>query len=553
MTTQLPSLEPPSPPAADSLSGQQLLAALQGGVAWLKQHVGLLNSLNVFPVPDGDTGTNMHLTAAAAVQGAEPDSSADTVARQVYRGALMGARGNSGVILSQVLRGLAQGLEGQERLGPRELVAALDAARDSAYRAVVKPVEGTMLTVLRDISAAATDELTRRPTLAALLERVVAVADETVRRTPTYLKTLRDAGVVDAGARGLHILLEGMLRQTRGETLTLADTPADAPTMAFHDVYDADDFGYCTTFVLLGNGLPYEEIREHMAGAGRSVAVIGDESLIKVHIHTERPGDILNYAGTRGTLTNIEISNMDLQRAALHNARSDVPAPLLLHEAAVLPIGVVAVAPGMGWAELFGSLNAGAVIGGGQAMNPSTQDLLTAIESLPQEQVVVLPNNANILLAARQAATLSRRQVAVVPARTLPQGVAALLALGYNAPFEESLAAMEAAIGRVRTIESTTAARATVLDGQQVAVGQAIALLDDVLVAAADDQATAILAALGHIDLGGYELLTVYRGADAAPPQAEALIAAVAAAFPELAIESREGGQPFYHYILSVE
>jgi hypothetical protein len=539
--------------ASEAWDGARLLAALHTAAIWLKLHVGALNALNVFPVPDGDTGTNMSLTLQAALKDVEPDSSAATVAQGIYRGALMGARGNSGVILSQVLRGFAEGLDGRPRLGGAELSAVLEQASKLAYAAVITPVEGTMLTAARAASDAARAALQREASLKEMLEQVVQATAEAVRRTPAMLKTLRDAGVVDAGAKGLFVLLEGLLKHAKGEAIELTEALDEHPLMAFRDVHDENDFGYCTNFVLIGERLPFEAIRAYIAEQGRSVAVIGDSSTVKVHVHTERPGDMLNYAVQYGALTQIEISNMDLQRAELHASGGSAPAPLIVDDDHPAPIGVVAVVPGLGWAELFRSLNAGAVVGGGQTMNPSTEDLLSAIESLPQEQVVVLPNNANVVMAARQAAELSGRQVAVVPSRTLPQGVAAMLALNYGEDYEDNLCQMREALGQVRTIEITTAVRDAALDGQPVLAGQTIALLDEKLVAVSAEAETALEQALAQIMLDDVELLTLYYGQDVAPDEAQSLGHQLATRYPELAVELRAGDQPFYSFIVSVE
>jgi len=299
-------------------NGAQLLNGLVAAARWLEQHADAVNALNVFPVPDGDTGTNMALTLIGAVQDVAPDPSVAVVSEKIKYWAMMRGRGNSGIILSQVLRGVAQGLEGHDLMGAPELAAALAQASVSAYRAVLKPVEGTMLTVIREASEAATVALAS-PDASALtvLAAATQAARDSVDRTPTLLKTLADAGVVDSGGEGLFLILEGLLRYARGESIEY-HAAAPVAAMIFEDIHGADDFGYCTNFILRGEHMPYDAIRATLAEMGQSAVIVGDESLIKAHIHVLRPGDTLNYAMTFGALEQIEIANMDVQREQLH-------------------------------------------------------------------------------------------------------------------------------------------------------------------------------------------------------------------------------------------
>src|SRR5262245_32512733 len=501
---------PLADPVTLTWDGAQLLAALTAAAHWLEQHADSVNALNVFPVPDGDTGTNMSLTLSGALQEVAPDPSCAVVAERVKYWATMRGRGNSGIILSQVLRGVAQALAGHARMGAAELASALAQASATAYHAVMKPVEGTMLTVIREAAEAAQTAVAGDVPLIEVLEAAVVGARDAVRRTPDMLKTLRDAGVVDAGGEGLALILEGMLRYARGEGLEIEQAQVPA-TVAFADIHGPDDFGYCTNFVLQGAGLPFDEIRANLAAMGQSAVIVGDADLIKVHVHLLMPGDALNYAARFGALSAIEITNMDLQRAAIHEARMRTEN----HEESVVSgqwsvatdgrsqttddrpqttddpvadVGVVAVAPGDGFAAIFRSLNVDAVVGGGQTMNPSTEDLLQAIDRLPQHEVIVLPNNSNIIMAARQAAEMSAKHVRVLPTKTLPQGIAAKLSFNYQAGLEDNLRSMAAALQQVRTAEITTAVRDAAVDGVQVRAGQTIGLLDGDLVAAADDR-----------------------------------------------------------------
>jgi|HigsolmetaAR201D_1030396.scaffolds.fasta_scaffold07751_2 DAK2 domain fusion protein YloV len=534
---------------ANGWDGTQLLAALVAASRWLSQHAEAVNALNVFPVPDGDTGTNMSLTLSGAVQDVTPDPSCGTVAERVKYWATMRGRGNSGIILSQVLRGFAQALAGHDRMDGQLLAEALTQASATAYQAVMKPVEGTMLTVIRETSEAARAAAGPDASLVAVLEAAVHGAQASVQRTPELLTMLRDAGVVDSGGQGLALIFEGMLRYARGESLEVEQAAEQSTAIAFTDIHGPDDFGYCTNFVLQGKQLPFDTIRSELAAMGQSAVIVGDADLIKVHIHVLRPGDVLNYAVDFGALTNIEITNMDLQREALHEQTTHEPEVVQ----PVADVGVVAVASGAGFVALFRSMNVDAVVTGGQSMNPSTEDLLQAIERLPQQEVIVLPNNSNIVMAARQAASLSSKQVRVVPTKTLPQGVVARLSFNYQAGLEENAAAMQEAVGQIRTAEITTAVRDATVDGRQVSAGQTIGLLDGVLVSAADQQTAVIEELLEQMELDTREIVTVYYGQSVELSQAEALAEHIQAHYPDVEVEVQHGGQPLYDYILSAE
>jgi DAK2 domain fusion protein YloV len=547
---------------AAAWDGTQLLAAYQAAARWLEQHAAEVNALNVFPVPDGDTGTNMSLTLSGAVHDVQPDPSCTVVAEKVKYWAMMRGRGNSGIILSQVLRGMAQGLAGQPRMGPPELASALAQASATAYRAVLKPVEGTMLTVIREASEAATAAMSaQHATLLTVLDAAVRGARASVDRTPTLLKTLRDAGVVDSGGEGLFLILEGMARYAHGESLEYRARD-EQPAVAFEDIHGPDDFGYCTNFLLRGNGMPYDEIRATIAALGQSAVIVGDDELIKVHVHLLRPGDALNYAIGFGALEQIEITNMDRQREQLH-ARTEAQglrteasgSEPLSPQSSVLSteVGIVAVAPGAGFAQIFRSLHAGEVVGGGQTMNPSAEDLLAAIGRLPQQDVIVLPNNGNVIMAARQAAALSDKRVEVLPTKTAPQGLVALLGFNFQVGLTENTSAMSAAMDRVQTAEVTTAVRDAAVDGVAVREGQAIGLLDGDLVTAADTREAVIDELLGQMDLDAREIVTIYYGQPASRAEAETLGARIIDQHADLAVEVQDGGQPLYDFIISAE
>lgn len=536
------------------VDGRALLGGLKAAAEWFAANVPAINALNVFPVPDGDTGTNMNLTLQAALKDVQEDASVAVVAERVYRGALMGARGNSGVILSQILRGLSQGFASHATITPLEFVAALEQAAATAYKAVIKPVEGTMLTVIRETSEQLRASFSSTATMSweEVLKAATDHARASVDGTPKYMKLLRDAGVVDAGGEGLFVLLQGALAFVRGEALNV-QTVHPAQAMAFDDVHSDDDFGYCTNFMIEGEAIPYEEVRATLADMGTSVVAVGDERLVKVHIHMLRPGDALNYAMQWGSLSAIEITNMDNQRRDLH-AADQAGGPLIdKGTEPVSDVGVVAVAPGEGFSRIFRSLNVGSVITGGQTMNPSIQDLVEAIESLPQQVVVVLPNNSNVILAAQQASQLTTKTIHVVPTKTVPQGMAAMFAFNYAHGIDENVTAMKRALDSVSTAEITTAVRDATINDIDVRIGQTIGLLDGTLVESGDDRDAVIRDTLARMELDDHEIVTIYYGEGASEEQAQQLADQITSTYPDIDVEVQSGGQPFYDYILSAE
>ncbi|NJL03644.1 MAG: DAK2 domain-containing protein [Chloroflexaceae bacterium] len=408
--------------------GNSMLQALHAAERWLQQHVPAINQMNVFPVPDGDTGTNMHLTLSAALYGVVPVASCALLADQVYRGALMGARGNSGVILSQILRGIASGLAEHDVCGPEEFVHALEAASATAYHSTSDPREGTILTVIRETSEAVRAAFeTHTHTLHSLLAVAVDAARAAVERTPTMLAVLREAGVVDAGGQGLYIIFDGMHRWNKGEPFELVPQPIPNARDALTPhamLHGENEYGYCTNLLVQGTELPFEVIRTHMEEVGTSTVVVGDSELIRIHVHTERPGDILNYVMQFGEPLKIEISNMDQQRREINQQAIEPLAPEPAARRSTAQVGVVIVAAGAGFTTLFTSLGGDAValVSGGQTANPSTSELLEAAERLPQSEVIVLPNNGNVLLAAQQAASMSQKQIAVLPTKPSRRG-----------------------------------------------------------------------------------------------------------------------------------
>ncbi|MGI8854934.1 MAG: DAK2 domain-containing protein [Thermomicrobiales bacterium] len=542
------------------VDGAGLVRALRAGTGWLERNLAAVNALNVFPVPDGDTGTNMFLTMKAAydaaAEGGESDGrSAGEVASRAAYGALMGARGNSGVILSQIFRGMAKALDGHATLDGALLAAACTEASVMAYKAVMKPVEGTLLTVSRGAAESAEAVARSGGDVQAVLDGALAGARATLAKTPEMLPLLREAGVVDAGGQGYVIILEGMRLHLAGRSVEAETLPEIAPagtTMAFdvgalQEKHGADDYGYCTNYLLTaapGTALDFAAIRETMAGMGHSAVIVGDEQYVKAHIHTTDPGALLSYAVTLGSLTQIKIDNMDLQVEALDGGPSDAPAT---------GVSVVAVAAGEGLSAVLRGLGAARIVRGGQTMNPSTQELLDAINSAPTNDVILLPNNGNVVLTARQAAEMSTRRVRVVPTKSIPQGIAALSAFTFTADLDTNAAAMTEVASDMHTGEVTRAVRDATIGGVAVTSGAVIGLLDDVLTVSGDDGATVALELLDLMNVGQAELVTLYTGADVSDADADAVRTRIASRYPNVAVEIVAGGQPHYDFILSVE
>ncbi len=530
-------------------SGRGLRQALEASTAWLERHVEIINALNVYPVPDGDTGTNMLLTMRAALKelNSSPAQSASVVARAVSYGSLMGARGNSGVILSQLFRGLARSLDKKETFTALELAQAMTEASAIAYQGVIKPVEGTILTVAREAADAAVAAAEERNDLLYVLERTVAEARHSVARTPSLLQVLADAGVVDAGGQGLFVILEGALRFMRGEEVGELPTVEAGVEL---EVPVEEEYGYETMFILQGEDMNVEEIREAIAAMGESVLVVGDSRAIKVHIHSMEPGRPLDYAAKLGTLTQISVENMQEQYREFIRRGQAQPLPVAEE---LGDTAIVVVAPGAGLIRVFESLGVSAVVPGGQSMNPSTQEILKAIESLKAEKVIVLPNNSNIIMAARQTRELSQKEIVVVPTATIPQGISAVLAFNYQADLEANAQVMEQAAHSVQTAEITTATRAAQINGVSVEEGGVIGLLGGELTASGSTLEEVVQEMLRQMMADEHEIITIYYGEDIAGTEAQKLADEIQARYPDQDVELVDGGQPYYHYILSAE
>jgi DAK2 domain fusion protein YloV len=555
----------------NSWGGQELKRVLTAASAWLARNAEALNSLNVFPVPDGDTGTNMALTMQAAIKqvASSPSHSAAEIIAGISHGALMGARGNSGVILSQIWRGFAEGIGGKERISARDFADGLTAATTTAYRAVLKPVEGTILTVMRETADGAKAAASTVNSYSYVLSETVKASKASVARTPTLLAKLREAGVVDAGGQGLYVLLDGIRRYAEGEDLEISvveGTSGPAAEMEMgHAHVEHGEYGYCTNFLLIGHGWDFEEVRERIASYGDSAVIVGDDRVIKVHIHTETPGTVLDYACGLGSLRQIGITNMQDQHEEFLEMHADgsggTPAKSDMAGlgddegtgVAQGRIAVLAVAAGPGLVKTFRSMGATAIIEGGQTMNPSTEDILKLVESVPQDEVILLPNNGNIIMSARQTQSLTKKRVMVVPTDTIPQGMSALIAFNYEADLEANAKAMEAAASQVETAEITRAVRDATVNGIAVKAGEVIGLLNNTLVATGKECEEVAWDLMERMGASDRELITIYWGGDLAEGDAEAFCEQVRERYSGAEVELVHGGQPFYDYIISAE
>jgi uncharacterized protein len=548
-----------------SCDGAGLLAAFRAGVANLEAHVDEINGLNVYPVPDGDTGSNMAATVRGALDEAEAvaDQPAGRIATAISFGALMAARGNSGVITSQIFRGMADGLGEKRRFNGLDLANALDLWARAAYGAVGKPVEGTILTVVREAAAAAVAAAERDNDIETVLTATVDAAQKAVARTPTLLAILREAGVVDAGGQGLYRLFQGGLEHLVGQTPATRATRAPAAKASALVAHGDAGYGYETMFLVQapGNGrLDPDAVRRHLESVGESVLVAGDPRALKIHVHSERPDEVIAYGLSLGTLSRISVENLDNQardvretRAAEFTGEGRAAPPIEASSNGTLPLAVIAVAPGDGLAAIFRDFGVASVVAGGQSANPSTRELLDAVNGVDAREILLLPNNPNVVLAARQVAAMTDRPVSVVPTRNAAEGLAALLALDPAMDAASNAGPMTDAGRAVQSIVVTEAVRDATIAGRKVKRGQTIVLdPDDGLVACDSDRDCAVLAGIAALS-PGFELLTIYYGDGADLAETEAIAKRIGAATPGVEVEVVHGGQPHYRYLIAAE
>lgn len=527
---------------------------LVGAANLLALNKSEIDALNVFPVPDGDTGTNMYLTMLAGVKQARQVESGkiSDVAAAVARGCLMGARGNSGVILSQIFSGFARALEGYSHAGAADIARAFVRGAEAAYRAVGNPVEGTILTVCRETAAGLEKAAARSKDPVRVLVLGYRAATLALARTPEQLPVLRDAGVVDAGGKGLVVLLEGIIKALKDAAarrdIELFDLAA-SQQKEFIGGRDRDftsdiEFAYCTEFILTGRNIPLDSLRQELSPYGDCLLVVGDDRAAKVHIHSNHPGLVLECGLKYGALQSVQIGNMEEQSQELRRSTTGGESK---------PLGVVAVGVGEGIATILQSMGVDTVIEGGQTMNPSAEQLLDAVNSVNAPAVILLPNNKNILLSARQAAAMADKEVHVVPSVSIPQGFAALLAYNPYAAAMENAAKMEDSLGEVKTGEVTMAVRDAVIDGKNITKGDFIGMADDRLVAVGRHLNALMLDLLQVMADEDTGLVTFYYGADMTGAEAREVTRKMQEEFDELDFELHYGGQPLYQFIISVE
>lgn len=545
--------------------GHMLKWLMAAGLAWLEHNQTMVNAMNVFPVPDGDTGTNMRLTMQKAYDAiAQTDEkNMSLVSQSLAKGALLGARGNSGVILSQLLAGFAEAVQGHDLLDLPLFARACDHAVKIAYKAVEKPVEGTILTVARESAEAVSLYATRSTDLVEAFNVMLAAGQAALQRTPDLLPILKKAGVVDSGGQGLVVILEGMARLLNGKPVTVqaSDEAQYRDEENWQQALEPDDeegYGYDVQFLIHGENLDVAKIRADINAMGWSTLVVGDPSLVKVHVHVHNPGIPLSYAIELGAaIDDVVVENMQMQYQGYVAQRSASEQPVdELNQ--VEGIAVIAVASGEGMSQLLRQdLGVAAIVSGGQTMNPSAEDFLKMIDRLPNTEIILLPNNKNIILAAEQAATLARdKQVRVVPSRTVPQGIAALvsyISLRDTEPLDEVVQGMREALHEVITCEVTTATRNVELNEVHVVEGQYIGLIDGQLHIADDSLENTVLQVLAKAGADEYELITLYYGDQITQPQAEAQIELLSDAFAGQEFNLVYGGQPLYPYLISLE
>jgi DAK2 domain fusion protein YloV len=541
-----------------SINGQSMKRLVEAGLIWLRTNQQTVNVLNVFPVPDGDTGTNMVLTMQSAWNEIKDlgHRNISDMASAVSKGALMGARGNSGVILSQLWRGFARGVHGKEVLDGPTLAKAFSEARDTAYKGVVRPVEGTILTVAKEVATATEAALGSTQDAIDILEIAVRAADEAVQKTPELLPLLKQAGVVDSGAKGLFFILEGMLRHVYGESLEtplMSVQPISAMNLqgAMEEVEEGQDYEVVVDF-LPSDDFELQRFYGRLEEMGTSIQVGEGDGMYRMHIHVplEKRYEPIDYIMGIGTITKVAMENLLAQMDDIQKAKAS---RISFTKVEPGQIAVVVVSPGAGLSRIFASLGAAATVEGGQTKNPSTLDILNSFENLPTDKIIILPNNKNIIMAANQAKEVTVKQVAVVPSRSVPQGLAAMLSLHPDGELDAVAEKMTKALSTVKTGEITIAVRNVEIDGVNVKEGQVIALLDGKLVASAGSVEEGSLQLLEKANADEQELITLFYGEDMPHTEANRIADVIRKKYSNQEVEVQQGGQSHYHFIISVE
>ena len=537
------------------IEGKMLRDMFVSGANNLQNHKELVDKLNVFPVPDGDTGTNMSLTISYAMKElakVENDSITE-IGKSLSKGSLMGARGNSGVILSQIIRGFSKSIEGKEQISTEDLAKAFKNGSDTAYKAVIKPIEGTILTVVRESGEYAIKAAKKEKDLLKFLEMVIDEANKSLERTPELLKNLKEAGVVDSGGKGLVLIYEGMYEALKGNPIKakdLNDSNVSEVKQAGTSINTEDiKLCYCTEFILESNSISDTEIRDIMLKYGDSLAVVGDEGIIKVHVHTNDPGLVLQDALKHGQLVTIKIENMKLQHENTLVGDTDEIAQSVEEK----EYGFIATSMGEGLAKIFKDFGVDYIIEGGQTMNPSTEDFMKAIDSINAKNIFIFPNNSNIIMAANQAKELSDKNIIVIPTKNTPQGFTALVNFNADASVEENEQALMESLTMVKSGQVTFAVRDTVMNDVEVKEGNIIGIAESKLMDAGDsvdEITTSLVEKLVDEDSA---IITLFYGEDVTEEDANNLRDELEEKFEDLDIELYYGGQPLYYYLISVE
>lgn len=544
------------------INGKLFADMIIQGAQNLSNNADLVDSLNVYPVPDGDTGTNMNLTMTSGREEVENNLSKNIgeLGKTFSKGLLMGARGNSGVILSQLFRGFCKNIESESEINSKLLAESFQAGVETAYKAVMKPVEGTILTVAKDAAQAAIEKANNTEDCIELMEYIIVKANEALENTPNLLAVLKEVGVVDSGGKGLLCVYEGFLKALKGEKVEAKVAKIDKDEFVhdehdFHGVINTEDiiYGYCTEMMVRfgknKKAFDEQEFRQDMSQFGDSLLVINDEEIVKVHVHTEYPGKVFNYGQQYGELIKLKVENMREQHREVIRKEQHTAKPKM----ETVETAIITISMGEGISEIFKSMGATHIISGGQTMNPSTEDIVKVIEQSKCKRAIILPNNKNILMASEQAASIVDAEAVVIPTKSIPQGISALFQYDVDATLDENKAQMADSVNNVKSGSLTYAVRDTKIDGVEIKKDAFMGLIEDKIVSSQSDQLTTVTELLNEMLAEDSEILTVIIGQDAEQAVTDNMINWIEEQYPDVEVEVHEGGQPIYQYFFSVE
>ncbi|HHW9578475.1 TPA: fatty acid kinase catalytic subunit FakA [Staphylococcus aureus] len=544
------------------INGKLFADMIIQGAQNLSNNADLVDSLNVYPVPDGDTGTNMNLTMTSGREEVENNLSKNIgeLGKTFSKGLLMGARGNSGVILSQLFRGFCKNIESESEINSKLLAESFQAGVETAYKAVMKPVEGTILTVAKDAAQAAIEKANNTEDCIELMEYIIVKANESLENTPNLLAVLKEVGVVDSGGKGLLCVYEGFLKALKGEKVEAKVAKIDKDEFVhdehdFHGVINTEDiiYGYCTEMMVRfgknKKAFDEQEFRQDMSQFGDSLLVINDEEIVKVHVHTEYPGKVFNYGQQYGELIKLKVENMREQHREVIRKEQHTAKPKM----ETVETAIITISMGKGISEIFKSMGATHIISGGQTMNPSTEDIVKVIEQSKCKRAIILPNNKNILMASEQAASIVDAEAVVIPTKSIPQGISALFQCDVDATLEENKAQMADSVNNVKSGSLTYAVRDTKIDSVEIKKDAFMGLIEDKIVSSQSDQLTTVTELLNEMLAEDSEILTVIIGQDAEQAVTDNMINWIEEQYPDVEVEVHEGGQPIYQYFFSVE